>query len=495
MHRIFVAIVLLCMLCVSEATAADNGSRYSLSLYSAGSNNGEALFSAGGADNSAPGGYAIVRDRRQFDLKSGRNSVIVHDVSRYLDPAALTVRPADETAGAQILSQRFDDETVSLEALVQKHLGRQVEVQIAGGSGTQALVSGVLLSNAGGLSLQLADGRVSTITDFNRVIFPDLPRGLAATASLRWDITAKKAGLQDFEIVYPTQGLAWRAEYGGWLANGDCHLELSGWAQVANRTGTDYPDAHLKLIAGEPHRAANAFPAGATMARTIPAAAAPLAEDSGLAGDYHEYTLDGAIDVTSGSLLRVALFPAQSIACQRQYLFEGSHVRANAGMAPIAERNYGNEAPSPIRSTLTFKSDRALPAGRLRILQNASDGAAEFTGEDSIGHTPRGEATTIQLGNAFDLRGVRRQSEFAVDKDHRTLGESFAIRLTNAGAGVQIVVVREHLYRWTQWAITQASAKYVKRDTDTIDFSVDVPANGSANVTYSVQYQWSESLK
>jgi hypothetical protein len=75
-----------------------------------------------------------------------------------------------------------------------------------------------------------------------------------------------------------------------------------------------------------------------------------------------------------------------------------------------------------------------MPAGRLRILETASDGTPEFTGEDDIGHTPRGEQVTMQLGNAFDLRGERKQDRFQVDWDHRTLTESFSIRLTN-GSG------------------------------------------------------------
>ena len=55
--------------------------------------------------------------------------------------------------------------------------------------------------------------------------------------------------------------------------------------------------------------------------------------------------------------------------------------------------------------------------------------------------------------------------------------------------------MREHPYRWTQWNISQSSAKYEKRSADTIDFNLDVPANGSAQLTYTVQYQWSESFK
>jgi hypothetical protein len=492
MRRI-VCLGLVSTLCALPAFAADEAaSRFSLSIYSAGANNGDSLFAPAAPENGEPGGYAIVRDRRQFDLKSGDNIVQVRDVSRYLDPAALSARVVGDADGVEILSQRFEDETLSLDALVQKHIGHNVEVHVGAGAALAPPVTGTLLSNVGGLTVQTADGHVTTVTDFTRVTFPDLPKGLSATPSLRWDIAAKKAGARAFEIVYPTQALAWRAEYSGWLASGDCRLALSGWVQIANRTGTDFSDARVKLIAGEPHRV-SAAPAPRVMARA--SAASMQAVDSGYAGDYHEYTIDHAVDLASGTLLRAALFAEQALSCQRQYLFEGSHLRANPGMAPITERSYGTEQPSPVRSTLAFKSERALPAGTLRILQNASDGVPEFIGEDALGHTPRGQAVSMELGNSFDLRGERKQTDLQFDKDHRTLSESFAIRVSNGGSSTQSVVIREHPYRWTQWTISQSSIKYEKRSADTIEFSADVPAGGNTQVTYTVQYQWSESFK
>lgn len=479
---------------IALAAADDSGTRFSLSIYSAAANNGDGLFTPGGPDSGSPGGYAIVRDRRPFDLRAGDNTVLVRDVSRYLDPAALSARIVGDADGAEIVSQRFEDETLSLEALVQKHIGHPVEIHVGGAPAANApALSGVLLSNAGGLTIQGADGRVTTVTEFSRITFPDLPKGLTSAPALRWDVAAKKAGARTFEIVYPTQGLSWRAEYSGWVAPGECRLALSGWAQIANRSGTDYPAARVKLIAGEPHRTAPA-PQPRVMSRL---AAAPLqAEEGGGVGDYHEYLLDNAVDIATGTLLRAALFNAQTVPCQRQYLLEAARLRANPGMAPITDRNYGGSEPAqPVRSTLGFKIDRALPAGTLRILQNASDGTPEFIGEDALGHTPRGQVVAVELGNAFDLRGERRQTDFQFDKEHRTLSESFAIKLTNGGATSQSVVVREHLYRWTQWTIALSSAKYDKRSSDTIDFNVEVPAGGSAQVTYTVQYQWNEGFK
>jgi len=478
---------------LSAHSADESGARYSLSIYSATADGGDSLFAPAAPDNGAPGGYAVVRDRRQFDLKAGANVIEVRDVSRYLDPEALSARALGDSDGVEILSQRIEDETLSLDSLAQKHLGHNVEVYVSNGATPTPPVSGILLSNVGGVTVQTADGRVTTITEFTRIVFPDLPKGLAATPSLRWNIAAKKAGTHAFEIVYPTQALAWRAAYSGWLANGDCRLNLSGWAQIANRTGSDFSGARIKLIAGEPHRATAAPAPRVMMART---AAAPMqAVESGQVGDYHEYTLDQTVDLASGTLLRAALFAEQSLPCQRQYLFEGSRLRANPGMAPITDRGYGTEQPSPVRSTLALKSERALPAGTLRILQSASDGAPEFVGEDNLGHTPRGQSVSLELGTAFDLRAERKQTDFQFDKDHRTLSESFSIKIGNGGTAAQTVVIREHPYRWTQWTIPQSSVKYEKRSADTIEFSTEVPAGGNAQVTYAVQYQWSESFK
>ena len=490
--------VVACIALVSACASAESPpARYAVSIYNGASSNGDALFEVPDADAGAPGGYAIVRDRRQLDLSNGINVLQVNDVAHWLDPGAVSVRLLGDAGGAEILSQRFENEPLSLDALAQRHLGHTVEIVSASGAAGGTTISGILLSNVGGLSVRLADGRVTTVTEFIRVTFPDLPKGLSATPTLRWDVAAKKAGTQNFEIVYPTQGLGWRAEYSAWLAPGEgCKADFAAWAQIANRSGTDFHNAQVKLIAGEPHRVAQVHRLQPMMMAKTRVSGSPIqAVDTGNAGDYHEYTLDAPVDLASGSLLRVALFPAQPLPCRRQYLFEASRLRANPGMAPITERSYGLDEHLPVRSTLGLHIDRALPAGRVRVIEDASDGAPEFVGEDQIGHTPRGEPITIDLGDAFDLRGERSQTDYRIDKDKRTLDESFAIGLVNRSAHAQTVTLREHLYRWTQWNIVQSSTKYEKRNADTVDFKLDVPANGDAKLTYTVQYQWSESYK
>jgi len=154
-------------LCCFHAQAQAPASRYALSIYSAQANNGDGLFETGSSTDGASdvGGYAVVRDRRAFNLVAGSNAIEVREVARYLDPSALSARIVD-AGDAAIVSQRFDDATLSFDALVQRQIGHPVE--IAGNSANPAStpISGTLLSSNGGLTVQLADGRVTTVTDY-----------------------------------------------------------------------------------------------------------------------------------------------------------------------------------------------------------------------------------------------------------------------------------------------------------------------------------------
>jgi len=52
------------------------------------------------------------------------------------------------------------------------------------------------------------------------------------------------------------------------------------------------------------------------------------------------------------------------------------------------------------------------------------------------------------------------------------------------------VIVKENLYRWTNWKITQANQSWEKQDSRTIHFPVKVAADSDAVVRYTVRYTW-----
>jgi hypothetical protein len=48
----------------------------------------------------------------------------------------------------------------------------------------------------------------------------------------------------------------------------------------------------------------------------------------------------------------------------------------------------------------------------------------------------------------------------------------------------------EHLYRWSNWSITQKSDEFTKKDAQTIEFSATLPPDGEKVITYRVKYEW-----
>ena len=66
----------------------------------------------------------------------------------------------------------------------------------------------------------------------------------------------------------------------------------------------------------------------------------------------------------------------------------------------------------------------ALPAGKLRFYRRDADSQLQFVGENTIDHTPRNETIRVTTGDAFDLVGERKQTNFRSDNSDRWIDES-----------------------------------------------------------------------
>ena len=232
------------------------------------------------------------------------------------------------------------------------------------------------------------------------------------------------------------------------------------------------------------------------------AAPAALADDSFQESslfEYHLYTLGRRTDLPDNSTKQLELFPAvHEVSCRKQLVFTAGPEPYNYWWSgPIQDQGYAATNHGTVGSYLEFDNKEAthlgvpLPAGRVRVNQaNQADGALEFIGENVIKHTPRNETLRIKLGNAFDIVGERKQANFRINVDARTLDESFEISVRNRKKEATTVLVREYLYRWSNWEITAKNHAFSKRDAQTIDFPLDIPADGEGKLTYTVHYSW-----
>src|SRR5438105_6372621 len=131
-----------------------------------------------------------------------------------------------------------------------------------------------------------------------------------------------------------------------------------------------------------------------------------------------------------------------------------------------------------------------LPKGKLRFYRSDTDGHLEFVGENTIDHTPKDETIRVYTGNAFDVVGERKRTNFHVESNQHWMDESFEIRVRNHKKEAVNVRVVEHLYRGINWKLADQSQQSRKMDAQTVEFPVSVAADGEAVVTYTVHYSW-----
>ena len=105
-------------------------------------------------------------------------------------------------------------------------------------------------------------------------------------------------------------------------------------------------------------------------------------------------------------------------------------------------------------------------------------------------HTPKDETVRLHIGDAFDIVGERKRTDVKIDMGRHVITESFEIRVRNHKNEPVDVLVKETLYRWNNWEITESNQKWAKYDSNTVHFPVKVDKDGEQVVTYTVKYTW-----
>lgn len=462
------------------------------------------VFRSGGQHGYAVPGYAVVRHERPMDLASGRNELRFTDVAGLIDPTTVSFKSLTDPDGTRVIEQNFQFDLVDTAKLLEKYIDHEIIVEQARGESVES-IAGTLLSTSGGLVLRLADGSVRTITQHSGVRLPNLPGGLITRPTLVWDISARQAGEHLARVAYQTAGITWWADYNLVFAEGkdanSCKIDVGAWVSILNQSGASYPEARIKLIAGDVHRAPP--PVQASRLARVPMAAEAMADqakgfEEKAFFEYHLYTLGRPSSLPDNSTKQIELFPQVSeVACERTLVYQGQDAFWGYGGAPYTERSFGVTGNRKVDSYLSFRNDKEggmgvpLPAGRVRVSKlDSADDTLEFIGEDRIDHTPRNENVLLKLGSAFDVVGERRQLDYSVDSARRTITEEIEVKLRNRKDEPVRVVVKERLYRWSNWRIQSSTHQWQKQDANTIHIPVTVPSDKEVVLRYTVRYSW-----
>jgi hypothetical protein len=446
-------------------------------------------------------GFALVKENRSLELKQGRQTAIVENVAQQIDTTSVRFRPLNDTNGLFLLEQNYRFDLISPQAILARAVGTEIKF-IRYENGQTITLEGTLLSaptaivSNGGNNYQTYNGMVIkdsrtgeiVLDPVGTVVVKNIPDGLISKPSLLWDLDSAKAGKYDVELSYITQGMNWTSDYVLTLNDGS-KADLQGWATLTNQSGTSFKDAKLKLLAGDVNRVPAAPGAGgenmAFMAKA--SRAADFAEESLF--EYHLYTLQRPTTVQNNETKQVSLL-------------EGSGVPYTKKLIVDATRNFGRYYPSEgtvgegniepqVRVEFSNRKKDGLgmpmPAGRIRVYQRDQSGSIQFIGEDRIKHTPKDESLSLVLGRSFDVVASRKRTNYRKLSD-RAYSETFEIEVRNRKETAETVHVFER--HWGDWRVTEKNQEFVKLDSNTMDFTVNLKANEVKKVVYTVETRW-----
>lgn len=451
-------------------------------------------------------GWGVVKVRRKMPLKEGLNVVRFQDVAASIDATTVLVSSLTDPKNTFVQEQNFEFDLVNPDKIMQKYVDRPLSVVAEGGE-----TQGELLSfDAGNLVLKTANPAtpISVIArpqNVREIRFSSLPGGLITRPTLVWHLDAKKEADHLIQCTYQTGNIAWKADYTATISADEKNLELAAWVTMENRSGVAYPNARLKLIAGDVQRVMPAnlrfqFQQYGQYKGKDGRDRRPQFEEKSFF-EYHLYTLERPTTLENNSEKQIELFtPVVGVPLNKRLVYYGGRGMYNYnqyGGQPNQDRNFGVQTNTKVNIYLEFKNEKEmglgipLPAGRMRVYKrDPEDKAMEFIGEDEIDHTPKGENVRLRMGSAFNVTGERRQTAFECKYNEHWITESFEIKLRNHKQEDVEVLVQEDLYRWINAEITESSHKHERVTSQRVIFPVKVEKDKEAVLTYTVKYTW-----
>jgi hypothetical protein len=454
---------------------------------------GEDVVSTGASQQSVAvtiynDNLALVKDARRVMLGAGASRLAWRDVSAQMRPETALLRNLSTPAGFRLEEQNFDFDLLTPEKLLEKYVGREVEViRTHAATGAETRERATVLAAAGGVVLRFAD-RVETGVP-GRLAFPGVPDTLRDKPTLAISLVNPASGPQQLELSYLTGGLSWRADYVAELNATDDRLDLSGWVTLTNQSGAAYPDAKLQLVAGDVNRVREARPLTREL-MTMAAKADTSEMQQEALFEYHLYRLPRPTTIADNQTKQVALMSATGVRVRKELLLQGAEYYYAAQHGDL-----GQKIKVGVFVEFDNKGDGLgvpLPRGVVRVYKKDGQGNAQFVGEDRIDHTAKNETVRLKLGDAFDVTADRKQTAFqklaGTGRYNYVFESAYEIVLKNAKTEAVAVVVREPMPG--DWTIVSESSTHTKASSGIAEWKVNVPAEGRATLNYRVRVKY-----
>ncbi len=515
---------------------------------------------------------AVIRECRNLRIPSGPSHVAFADVAKSIQPKSVSMTFGSSLAAPHVLERNFEFNLLSPASAVDHSLGHEVAFRWPTG---ERLLLGRLvslplrqtlwaqgrtpiqrLSRTGAavakadseLLIKRTEGYMAVPGD--HLVLREPPSELRSSPTLLLSINASQERSTPVEVTYKAGGFSWEANYVGTLSSSGKTLDLDAWITLTNRSGSDFQNAILQLVAGEPNQIwespqfENAIDRTTTVEVSASAAAPPTFQEERLS-EYHLFTLDRPTTLTDSQTKQVALFRAVSIPVEQvfiaappEFIFampQEAYLQGSTFNPPgdsdriwvphsyvtsynsvedrwvdsleslpkeeqerifqgLDWREKMKEVAPPIRiqarvrNASTTGLGRPMPKGKIQVLHRRNPGQDIWLSESQVEATPPGEDFSFDAGTVANMVAHRKVSDIHLLRQDRDN------RIYQVTFEVRIQNRRRDAVKiqvrepiFAGWEILESSHPNMRVGTNAVDFHVMAHPSQETILHYRIQ--------
>lgn len=271
---------------------------------------------------------------------------------------------------------------------------------------------------------------------------------------------------KEIKTYYLTDNIRWSSSYT--IILDEKTLEITSWFNLINKSGIDYNNATLKVVAGDVNLAyKNLYISNAPIQATKLESSTPIADIE--IADYYIYTVPNKYNFLNNTIKRIKNFYKNGIVYSKLYDFGYDSINANIiiKFQNTAENNLGFPLPSGnINSYTRF------------------DGDLEFVGGSSIKDIPKDREVSYVMGKAFDVTSQRKIINYQKYKDYILKEVQYTI--TNTKDESIPIKICEPIF--APWEMNSATDRYETDTNGNPCFQTTVQPNSKKEILFSYKY-------
>ncbi len=469
-------------------------------------------------------GYALITETRTVTVPEGEAQIRFEGVAEGIVPVSAIVTGLP----GGVVQKNRDAQILSPAALINGSLGNRVILRRTNRKTGKVDEQDAIL-RAGpdqGVILETRDGfeALRCSGGAEAMVYTQMPTGLSAKPTLSVLTRSPRAANATVTLSYLTRNFDWAANYVAHVDPDKGTLTLSAWLTLANGNGESFRQANTQAVAGTVNRDQNAqvleqparapqfvvrcwpmditsthpvldfqreemayygqdggevmydmvapppmaVSAPAPVAEGMMARKAMVAKQEEL-GDLKLYRIPERVTVAANAQKQVALLEKHDVPYQRIYTFDVTY----------NDRAEGPTYPTPqllrLKNTQKLGLGLPLPSGGVAVFETVGDRAL-LVGRAPMRDSAVGEKVEIKLEASPQVR-------WAIGMDQGS-PKRRKIELTNANP--YPVTVEAVFLVYDGQSLLGPSVKLGKKDGRPM-WSVVVPANGSASLTYGIR--------